>query len=174
MPAGGTMIVTEYWPLDVFRPGLLSNVWSLRQIGHCMAELQLLFPWWDIKVCHATTDTPFNENSRSSQFNIAKTIRLDWPNIICMRSLLQHKTCHFLLPAGGAMTITEYGHVFRTGLLSNIKHLIKVWRRSDIVCLNYNNFLFHGETLKFVRPPWTRPSTKTQDLHNLTSQRALD
>ncbi len=50
----------------------------------------------------------------------------------------------------------------------------EVWGRSDIVCLSYNNFLFHGETSKFVRLPWTRPSTKTQDLRNLTSQRALD
>ncbi len=36
---------------------------------------------------------------------------------------MQSKTCHFLLPAGGAMTITEYGHLdlFRSGVLPNVK-----------------------------------------------------
>ncbi len=68
----------EYWPLDMFRPGLLSNLISLGRIVLCMAELQqLLFPWRDIVFCHAATDTPFNENSRSSQFNITKAFRLD-------------------------------------------------------------------------------------------------
>ncbi len=37
-----------------------------------------------------------------------------------------------------------------------------------------NGFYSHGETSKFVMPPWTRPLTKTLDLRNLTSQRALD
>ncbi len=32
----------------------------------------------------------------------------------------------------------------------------------------------HGETSNFVTPPGTRPLAKTQDLHNLTSQRPLD
>ncbi len=40
----------EYWPLDMFRPGLLSNLISLGMIVHFMAELQqLLFPWRDIE-----------------------------------------------------------------------------------------------------------------------------
>uniref|UniRef100_A0A673NHA2 Homeobox containing 1 n=1 Tax=Sinocyclocheilus rhinocerous TaxID=307959 RepID=A0A673NHA2_9TELE len=53
--------------------------------------------------------------------------------------------------SGGVMTITEYGHghVFRTGSFQTCE----IWGRSEIVCLNYNNFLFHGETSKFVRPP---------------------
>ncbi len=34
--------------------------------------------------------------------------------------------------------------------------------------------LFHGETPKFVRLPGTQPLTKTQDLHNLKSQRPYD
>ncbi len=68
----------QYWPLDVFRPGLLSNLISLGKIVHFMAELQqLVFPWRDIELCRATMDTPFNENSRSSQFNIAKAFTLD-------------------------------------------------------------------------------------------------
>ncbi len=45
-----------------------------------MAELQqLLFPWHDIEFCHAAMDTPIRENSSSSQYNIAKAFRLDWP-----------------------------------------------------------------------------------------------
>ncbi len=45
-----------------------------------MAKLQqLLFPWRDIEICDAAMDTPFHENSRSSQFNITKAFRLDWP-----------------------------------------------------------------------------------------------
>ncbi len=73
---------TYFWNpySDVFGPGFLSNMWSLGQIEHCMAELQqLLFPWRDIEICDAAKDTPFNENSRSSQFNITKAFRLDWP-----------------------------------------------------------------------------------------------
>ncbi len=35
---------------------------------------QLLFPWRDIEICDAAMDTPFNENSRSSQFNITKAL----------------------------------------------------------------------------------------------------
>ncbi len=27
------MVTSEYWPLDVFRIGLLPNMWSLVQIG---------------------------------------------------------------------------------------------------------------------------------------------
>ncbi len=45
-----------------------------------MAELQqLVFPWRDIEICDAAKDMPFNKNSRSSQFNITKAFRLDWP-----------------------------------------------------------------------------------------------
>ncbi len=70
----------EYSYLDVFRPGFLSNVWSLGQIGYCMAELQqLVFPWRDIEICDAAKDTPISENTSSSQFNITKAFRLNWP-----------------------------------------------------------------------------------------------
>ncbi len=55
------------------------------QIGYCMAELQqLLFPWWDIEICDAAKDTPISENSSSSQFNITRAFRLDWPNNVLM------------------------------------------------------------------------------------------
>ncbi len=73
---------TYFWNTysDVFRPGFLSNMWSLGQIEHCMAELQQhLFPWRDIEIWQDATDTPSHENSRSSQFNITKAFRLDWP-----------------------------------------------------------------------------------------------
>ncbi len=88
-----TYPVASWWRYDynwiltlrVFRPGLLSNVRSLGQIGQCMAELkQLPFPLRNIKLCQAAPDMPFNENSRSSQFNIAKAFRIDWPNIMLM------------------------------------------------------------------------------------------
>ncbi len=70
------------------------------------------------------------------------------------------------------MIILEYCclDVFRPGLLSTCE----VWGRSDIVWLSYNNFYSLGETSYFVTPPRTRPLTKTQDLHNLTSQGPLD
>ncbi len=73
---------TYFWNTysDVFRPGFLSNMWSLGQIEHCMAELQQhLFPWRDIEIWQDATDTPSHENSRSSQFNITKAFRLNWP-----------------------------------------------------------------------------------------------
>ncbi len=69
------MIIMQYWLLDVFRPGLLSTceVWA---IGHFMAELQqLLFPWRNSVICQAAMDTTFNENSRSSQFNVTQRFR---------------------------------------------------------------------------------------------------
>jgi len=78
LPVGGTLTITEYLHVDVFRSGLLSNMLSLGQIGHCMPDLQQLpVLWRNIKLCQAATDTPFNENSRSLQFNMAKALRLD-------------------------------------------------------------------------------------------------
>ncbi len=68
---------TYFWNTysDVFRPGFLSNMWSLGQIEHCMAELQQhLFPWRDIEIWQDATDTPSHENSRSSQFNITRPL----------------------------------------------------------------------------------------------------
>ncbi len=42
-----------------------------------MAELlQLPVSWRIIEICQAATDTPFNENSRSSQFNVTQGFRL--------------------------------------------------------------------------------------------------
>ncbi len=39
LPTGGAMTISEYRHLDVFKPGLLSNIWSLVQIEHGMFEL---------------------------------------------------------------------------------------------------------------------------------------
>ncbi len=71
------MTIAEYGHLDLFRSGVLSNISSLGKIGHCMAELlQLPVSWRIIEICQAATDTPFNENSRSSQFNVTQGFRL--------------------------------------------------------------------------------------------------
>lgn len=55
---GGAMTVTEYWYVNVFRPGFLSNMLSLGQIGQCIpTNMQrqgdvsvspdpLLYIWW--------------------------------------------------------------------------------------------------------------------------------
>ena len=45
-----------------------------------------------------------------------------WYNKVCGRSSSHCKTCHFLWPAGGAITVTGYRHVnlFRSGLLLNV------------------------------------------------------
>jgi len=52
----------EYWPSAVFRPGLLSNIWSLRKIRDFMTELQqLLFPWRDIKLLTAPWTRPLTK-----------------------------------------------------------------------------------------------------------------
>ncbi len=58
------------------------------------------------------------------------------------------------------MTITEYGHLdlFKSGFYQTCE----VWCRSDIACLRYNNFLFHGETSKFDRTPRTRPDENSR------------
>ncbi len=72
-------------------------------------------------------DTPISENSSSSQLNI-KAFRLELPKyyVDVIKSLggasYKSKTYHFLLPAGGAMNLSEYGHLdlFRSGVLSNM------------------------------------------------------
>ncbi len=82
------------------------------------------------------------------------------------------KISHFLLPAGGAMTILIWSHR-SLQVRSLIKH-VKFGADRTLHAWVNNNFLFHGETSKLVRRPRTRPSTKTLNLRNLTSQRALD
>ncbi len=83
LPAGGAMTIAEYGHVDLFRSGALSNISNLGKIGHCMAELlQLPVSWRIIEICQAATDTPFNENSRSSQFNVTKGFRLHLPNLV--------------------------------------------------------------------------------------------
>ncbi len=53
LPVGGPMTVTEYWHVDVFRPG------GLGQIEQCTFELQQL----DVSCQNAqTTTTPLSEN----------------------------------------------------------------------------------------------------------------
>ena len=41
LSVGGAMTMNQYWHVDVFRPGLQSNMRSLRQTGQCTFELQL-------------------------------------------------------------------------------------------------------------------------------------
>ncbi len=55
----------EYWPLDMFRPGLLSNLISLGKIVHFMLSYTTSIPMARHRICQAAMDTPFNENSRS-------------------------------------------------------------------------------------------------------------
>jgi len=42
LPVGGAIAVTEYSYVDVFRPWLLSNAWSLGQMGHWLFEEQII------------------------------------------------------------------------------------------------------------------------------------
>ncbi len=79
LPAGGAIIIMQYWPLRCVQARTLINLISLGKIVHFMAELQqLVYSHGETsKLCHATMDTPFNENSRSSQFNIATAFTLD-------------------------------------------------------------------------------------------------
>ncbi len=136
----------------MFRPGLLSTceVWGRSDIlrlsynnfyshgetsnfvtpqGHAFSETQDL-------------------HNLTSQRPLDDTDQIIFMSLISRRSSLQSKTCHFLLPAGGAMTIAEYGHVDLSGQESYQTY--QVWGRSDIVWLSYYNFLFHGESSKFV------------------------
>ncbi len=70
------------------------------------------------------------------------------------------------------MTISGYWHVdiFRPGLLSNLISLGKIVH----FMAELQQLLFPWRDIEFVRPPWIRPLTKTQDLNNLTLQRPLD
>lgn len=95
------------WPVDMFRPGLLSITWSFRQIWPCTLKLMQVPVFWQNIVA-----------SQSSQYGITKILRLFLPDLtwiwsICFwRLMSKFKTCYFLLPAGGAMTISEYCHVY--------------------------------------------------------------
>ncbi len=60
--------------------------------------------------------------------------------------------------------------MFRPGLLSNLISLGKIVH----FMAELQQLLFPWRDIEFVRPPWTRPLTKTQDLNNLTLQRPLD
>ncbi len=71
------------WTLDVFRLGLLWNMWSLGQTGQCVFELQQLnVSWWNFQISPHATAAPFDENSWIAQLFIAKDFRLHWPNLI--------------------------------------------------------------------------------------------
>lgn len=76
------------------------------------------------------TATPFIENSQVLEYVFINVLRIFW---ICWyvqpaRSQFQHKTCHFLLPAAGAMTLSESWHmdVFRAELL-NCMQMLQMW-----------------------------------------------
>ncbi len=60
--------------------------------------------------------------------------------------------------------------MFRPGLLSNLISLGKI----VYFMAELQQLLFPWQDIEFVRPPWTCPLTKTQDLNNLTLQRPLD
>ncbi len=60
--------------------------------------------------------------------------------------------------------------MFRPGLLSNLISLGKI----VYFMAELQQLLFPWRDIEFVRPPWTCPLTKTQDLNNLTLQRPLD
>ncbi len=72
------MIIMEFCCLDVVQAWTLIKlvksgedrdiVWLSYNNFYSLGETSLF--------CHAATDTPFNENSRSSQFNITKAFRL--------------------------------------------------------------------------------------------------
>ncbi len=67
------MIIMQCWPLDVFRPGTLIKPVKFgadRTFYGLVTTTSI--PMARHRTCHATRDTPFNENSRSSQFNITK------------------------------------------------------------------------------------------------------
>ncbi len=46
---------------------------------------QLPVSWRNIKIWQDATDTPSDENSRSSQFNFTKGFRLQWPILVFIR-----------------------------------------------------------------------------------------
>ncbi len=61
MPAGGALIIMKYSYLDVFRPGFLSNVWSLGRSDIVWLSYNNFIPMRVIEICDAAMDTPFNE-----------------------------------------------------------------------------------------------------------------
>ncbi len=70
------------------------------------------------------------------------------------------------------MTIAEYGHVdlFRSGVLSNISSLGKIGHcMAELLQLPVS-----WRIIEICQAATDTPSTKTLDLRNLTSHRALD
>ena len=63
LPAGGAVILSHDFCVDVIRPGLLSHMSSLELIGPNMSEIQNLVFWWRvIKLWRHSTVTPCDEN----------------------------------------------------------------------------------------------------------------
>ncbi len=79
----------EYWPLDMFRPGLLSNLISLGKIVHFMAELQqLLFPWRDIEFVRPPWTRPLTKTQDLNNLTLQRPLtRLAKYNIDVIKSL---------------------------------------------------------------------------------------
>ncbi len=172
---------TYFWNTysDVCRPGFLSNMWSLGQIEHCMLSYNNIYSHGETSKFDRTPRTrPSHENSRSSQFNITKAFRLDWTkyyvDVIKFVGGVSYRLKHVtsccqqvvLLP------ITEYGHVdlFISGVLSNMWS----WCRSDIACLSYNNFLFHGETIEIWEDATDTPSDENSRSSQFNVTKGLD
>lgn len=61
-PVGGAVTMIHYWPVDVFKMGLLSKMWILVQMCSCL--LIFLFHGKS-SVWQHTPDTPFNKNSQA-------------------------------------------------------------------------------------------------------------
>ncbi len=88
----------------------------------------------DIEICDAAMDTPINENSRSSQFNITKAFRLDWPKyyVDVIKSLggVSYRVKHVTscCQQGGAINLYECGplDLFKSGVLSNMGILVHI------------------------------------------------
>ncbi len=65
----------EYWLLDMFRPGLLSNLISLGKIVYFMAELQqLLFPWRDIEFVRTPWTCPLTKTQDLNNLTLQRPL----------------------------------------------------------------------------------------------------
>jgi len=162
LPAGGAIAITKYEHGHVFRTGLLSNMWSLGQIGHCMPELLQT-------VCGCNTK---NTNTKVFVFaTLPATSRWRYyNNLIWGWSCVQDRTLITHVKFGADRTLYAWVTAGCLWLPSNIGTASFTQKLSDDAYFT-QRLKLDLHIYIFVRPPRSHPSTKTLDLRNLTSQR---
>ena len=115
--------------------------------------------------CHGNTildiNIPTTDLHRPCFIIILMKFEANWVKIRCwIQSIL--KMTHFLLPVGGAITLTPNSHIYAIGIIqgTNQWSLIKIkecmWMWLDFACLSFFALIStprHGQTVRDIKNP---------------------